>query len=58
MITKKQKRSSRKNMAQRSAKRYFNKMQSTILSTKGIAMPVMPKATGASSAKRASGRGN
>jgi hypothetical protein len=61
MITKKQKRSSRKNMANRGVLKYFKRMETIHLSNTQTAMAVAPKAnsTGyAASIKRASGRGN
>lgn len=58
MFTKKQKRSSRKNMASRRLKRHFNMMQSTILSANSKATPVVSKSHQGSTLKRASGRGN
>jgi hypothetical protein len=61
MLTKKQKRSSRKNMANRNVLRYFRRIATAHLSNTETAMAVLPKAksTGyAASIKRASGRGN
>lgn len=57
MFTKKQKRSSRKNMASRQAKRYFTRMNTAHLSNTSVAMPVVPKSK-STTTKRASGRGN
>lgn len=61
MITKKQRKSSRKAMKNRSVLRYFNRMASIHLSNTQIATAVKPRAQSsgyAASIKRASGRGN
>jgi hypothetical protein len=61
MITKKQRRSSRKNMANRHMKRYFLNMATLHLANTQQASAVMPnqKSSGyTASLKRASGRGN
>jgi hypothetical protein len=60
-MTKKQKRSSRKNMANRSTLKYFKRMETAHLASTMTASAVKPKSTGgtgyAASLKRASGRG-
>lgn len=61
MITKKQKRSSRKNMSNRGIVKYFKRMETAHLASTSVATPVKPKAQSsgyAASIKRASGRGN